>query len=75
MYFLIYIEFENLSKDLFMSDNRYSLFSQTLVLLEREKANCFYFHVEIAFYFEKRATNFIQMHKLTFTTLKSAFRF
>ena len=51
------------------------LFSQTLLLLERKKANCYCFHVEIAFYFEKRATNFIQMHKITFTTLKSAFRF
>jgi hypothetical protein len=49
--------------------------SQTLLLLERKKVNCYCFHVEIAFYFEKRAKNFIQMYKITFTTLKSAFRF
>jgi hypothetical protein len=54
-----------------MRDNRDSLFSQNLLLLERKKANCYCFHVEIAFYFEKRAANFIQMHKIAFTTLKS----
>ena len=41
--------------------------------MEREKANCHWFHVNIAFYFEKRAENFIRMHKIAFTTLKSAF--
>jgi hypothetical protein len=46
-----------------------------LLLLERKKANCYCFHVEIAFYFEKRAANFIRMHKIALTTLKSAFRF
>jgi hypothetical protein len=43
--------------------------------LEKEKTNCCYFHIEIAIYFEKRAANFIRMYKITFTTLKSAFRF
>jgi hypothetical protein len=49
------------------------LFSQTLLLLERKKANCF--HVGIAVYFEKRAANLIRMQKIAFSTLKSAFRF
>jgi hypothetical protein len=46
-----------------------------LLLLERKKTYCYYFHIEIAIYFEKRAANFIRIHKITYTTLKSAFRF
>ena len=52
-----------------------SLFSQTLLLLEGEKANCYCFYVEIACYFEKRAANFIRKYKIAYSTLKSAFGF
>ena len=51
------------------------LFSQTLLLLEGEKANCHFYYVEIAYYFEKRAANLIRMRKIAITTLKSAFGF
>ena len=33
------------------------LFSQRLLLLKRKKINWYYFHAEIALYFEKRASN------------------
>ena len=49
--------------------------SQTLLLLEGEKANCHCFYVETACYFEKRATNLIRIRKIAITTLKSAFGF
>ena len=51
------------------------LFSQTLLLLDGVKANYHCFHVKIAYYFEKRATNLTRMRKIAITTLKSAFGF
>ena len=55
-------------------DEVIELFSQTLLLLEWEKANFHCFHVDIAF-FEKRAANLIQMHRIAISMLKSAFGF
>jgi hypothetical protein len=52
----------------------YRLFSQTLLLLERKKTNCYYFHTEIAIYFEKRAANFIRtLRKQTLYKIDSTF--
>ena len=53
----------------------YRLFSQILLLIERNIANCHYFHIDIALYFEKRAANLIRMRKIALSTLKSAFGF
>ena len=52
-----------------------ALFSNGVAFGE-EKANDSYLQVDIAFYiFEKRAANLIRMHKIAFSTLKSAFGF
>ena len=53
----------------------YRLFSQTLLLLERKKTNCYYFHTEIAIYFEKRAAKFIRTLQKTslYTKIDSTF--
>ena len=48
------------------------LFSQTLLLLEGEKANCHCFHVEKVNIFEIRAPNLLRLCKIAITTLKSA---
>ena len=51
-----------------------ALFSN-IVAFEEKKTDCSYLTLTLNFIFEKRAANLIRMHKITLSTLKSAFGF
>ena len=66
----------NYTNHSFVGSNIKGSFLKSLLLLEREKANCHCFYVETAYsIFKKRATNLILMRKIAITTLKSPFGF